>query len=84
MFLASTARIILSVMLVSNSYAHLLLQVDMESTVGVEAFSRIAPAIPTIADVITCFNLFDVLSTSSGGRLSFAVYEKYLVELERL
>ncbi|OAY65842.1 hypothetical protein ACMD2_11219 [Ananas comosus] len=61
-----------------------ILKVDMESTVGVEAFSRIAPAIPTIADVITCFNLFDVLSTSSGGRLSFAVYEKYLVELERV
>lgn len=56
---------------------------DKERTAGIEAFSRIAPAIPTIADVITCFNLFDVLTTSTGGRLTFAVYEKYLGALDR-
>ncbi|XP_008797816.2 uncharacterized protein LOC103712895 [Phoenix dactylifera] len=60
-----------------------LLKVDKESTVGVNAFSRIAPAIPTVADVITCFNLFDVLTTSTGGRLSFAIYDKYLGALDR-
>ncbi|XP_074562385.1 uncharacterized protein LOC141818867, partial [Curcuma longa] len=59
------------------------LKVDKERTAGIEAFSRIAPAIPTIADVITCFNLFDVLTTSTGGRLTFAVYEKYLGALDR-
>ncbi|THU45946.1 hypothetical protein C4D60_Mb02t23320 [Musa balbisiana] len=57
--------------------------VDKERTAGVEAFSRIAPAIPTIADVITCFNLFDKLTTSTGGRLTFAIYEKYLAALDR-
>ncbi|CAL9067709.1 uncharacterized protein LOC135611050 [Musa acuminata AAA Group] len=57
--------------------------VDKERTAGVEAFSRIAPAIPTIADVITCFNLFDKLTNSTGGRLTFAIYEKYLAALDR-
>ena len=57
---------------------------DKESTVGVEAFSRIAPAIPTIADVVTCFNLFDVLTTSTAGQLPFAIYDKYLGALDRL
>lgn len=59
------------------------LKVDKDSTVGMEAFSRIAPAIPTIADVITCSNLFDVLTTSTGGRLSYVVYDKYLGGLDR-
>lgn len=58
-------------------------KVDRDSTVGVEAFSRIAPAMPIIADVITSSNLFDVLTKSTGGRLSFAVYEKYLGGLDR-
>lgn len=58
-------------------------QVGDESTVGGEAFSRIAPAIPTIADVIICDNLFHVLTASTSGRLRFAIYEKYLTSLER-
>lgn len=61
-----------------------LLQVDTENTVGKEAFSRIAPAIPTIADVITSSDLFNVLTASTRDRLSFSVYEKYLCALERL
>ncbi|XP_043716273.1 uncharacterized protein LOC122664496 isoform X2 [Telopea speciosissima] len=60
-----------------------LLTVDEESTVGREAFSRIAPAIPAIGDVVTCDNLFEVLAASTGGRLYFSVYEKYLIGLER-
>ncbi|XP_058087411.1 uncharacterized protein LOC131234498 isoform X2 [Magnolia sinica] len=60
-----------------------ILKIDAESTVGGEAFSRIAPAIPTIADVVTSTHLFDVLTDSTGGRLSFSVYEKYLAGLER-
>jgi len=59
------------------------LQVEVDSTVSLEAFTRIEPAIPIIADVVTCANLFDVLSCSTGGRLSFSVYEKYLSELDR-
>ncbi|ONK81490.1 uncharacterized protein A4U43_C01F29680 [Asparagus officinalis] len=59
------------------------IKVDRDSTVGIEAFSRIAPAIPIIADVITCSNLFDVLTHSTGGRLSFTVYDKYLGGLDR-
>lgn len=60
-----------------------LLKFDAESTVGREAFSRIAPAVPTAADVVTSSDLFDMLTDSNGGRLSFSVYEKYLCALER-
>ncbi|KAJ6793413.1 Uncharacterized protein M6B38_236010 [Iris pallida] len=59
------------------------LKIDRDSTVGIEAFSRIAPAIPIMADVITCSNLFDVLTNSSGGQLPFSIYEKYLGGLDR-
>lgn len=59
-------------------------QVDRESAVGVEAFSRIAPAVAIVADVITSTNIFDVLTSSTGGRLVFSVYDKYLMALDRL
>ncbi|XP_059640639.1 uncharacterized protein LOC132282848 [Cornus florida] len=52
-------------------------------TVGVEAFSRIGPAVPIIANVIISDNLFEVLTESTAGRLQFSVYEKYLSGLER-
>ncbi|EER93230.1 hypothetical protein BDA96_01G044600 [Sorghum bicolor] len=68
---------------VPSSSSQLTVKVEVDSTVSLEAFTRIAPAIPTIADVVTCANLFDVLSCSTGGRLSFSVYEKYLSELDR-
>ncbi|MBA0763095.1 hypothetical protein Gotri_012610 [Gossypium trilobum] len=48
----------------------------------IEAFSRIAPAVPIIANVIICENLFEVLTISTGGRLHFSIYEKYLNGLE--
>ncbi|KAI6683405.1 hypothetical protein NL676_029318 [Syzygium grande] len=57
--------------------------VDENVSVGAEAFSRIAPAIPIIANVIICKNLFELLSTSTGGRLQFPVYDKFLSALER-
>lgn len=55
----------------------------MESAVGRDAFCRIAPAIPAVADVVTSDDLFDVLTFSANGRLSFPVYEKYLGGLEK-
>ncbi|KAK8916432.1 hypothetical protein KSP39_PZI023336 [Platanthera zijinensis] len=60
-----------------------LLPVDKDSTVGLDAFLRIAPATPIVADVITCSNIFDVLANPTSGRLSFAVYEKYLGGLDK-
>ncbi|XP_057951907.1 uncharacterized protein LOC131146351 isoform X2 [Malania oleifera] len=60
-----------------------LLTVDEDATVGIEAFSRIAPAVPVIANVIISDNLFEMLTASTGGRLYFSVYEKYLTALER-
>ncbi|XP_057480578.1 uncharacterized protein LOC130767665 isoform X1 [Actinidia eriantha] len=60
-----------------------LLNMDEDVTVGVEAFSRIAPAVPIIANVVIADNLFEVLTASTGGRLQFSVYEKYLSGLER-
>ncbi|XP_006650285.1 uncharacterized protein LOC102700605 [Oryza brachyantha] len=68
---------------VPSSSSQLTVKVEVDSTVSLEAFSRIAPAIPTIADVVTFSNLFDVLSSSSGGRLTFPVYDKYLTGLDR-
>ncbi|XP_022735896.1 uncharacterized protein LOC111289266 [Durio zibethinus] len=61
-----------------------LLNLDDDLSVGVEAFSRIAPAVPIIANVIICENLFEVLTISTGGRLHFSVYDKYLNGLERV
>ncbi|XP_020577161.1 uncharacterized protein LOC110022518 [Phalaenopsis equestris] len=58
-------------------------RVSNDNTVGLDAFLRIAPATPIIADIITCSNIFDVLANPSSGRLSFAAYEKYLGGLDR-
>ncbi|CAN1812992.1 hypothetical protein LINPERHAP1_LOCUS26712 [Linum perenne] len=57
--------------------------VDGDLTVGLEAFSRIAPAVPLIANVVVSENLFQVLTMSSDGRLQFSVFDKYLSGLER-
>lgn len=56
---------------------------DDDVTVGVEAFSRIAPAIPVIANVVVSDKIFEVLAASTSNRLCFSVYDKYLTRLER-
>ncbi|WVZ15735.1 hypothetical protein V8G54_013301 [Vigna mungo] len=58
-------------------------KVDEEVSVGLEAFCRIAPSIPIIADVIISENLFEALCSSTDGRLQFPIYDKYLSGLER-
>ncbi|XP_050237793.1 uncharacterized protein LOC126687308 [Mercurialis annua] len=60
-----------------------LVNVDEDFTAGLEAFSRIAPAVPIIANVVISENLFEVLTMSTGGRLQFSTYDKYLSGLER-
>ncbi|CAD6243354.1 unnamed protein product [Miscanthus lutarioriparius] len=60
----------------------LAVQVDDKKTVGLSAFARIAPSCPIIADLVTVHNLFDTLTSSSGGRLHFLVYGKYLKSLD--
>ncbi|XP_027359440.1 uncharacterized protein LOC113868072 isoform X2 [Abrus precatorius] len=60
-----------------------LINVDEDVSVSLEAFCRIAPAIPIIANVIISEYLFEVLSSSTGGRLQFPIYDKYLTGLER-
>ncbi|KAK1372055.1 DUF639 domain-containing protein [Heracleum sosnowskyi] len=57
--------------------------IDEDATVGLDAFSRIAPAVPIISNVIISENLFEVLTMSTDGRLQFSSYDKYLVGLER-
>ncbi|VFQ87167.1 unnamed protein product [Cuscuta campestris] len=54
-----------------------------DATVGVEAFSRIASAVPIIANVIVSDNIFSVLTSSTDHRLHFSVYDKYLTGMER-
>ncbi|XAR63974.1 hypothetical protein NMG60_11024149 [Bertholletia excelsa] len=58
-------------------------EVDTKETIGPKAFARIAPACAVIADVITVDNLFDALTSSSGHRLHFLIYDKYLLTIER-
>ncbi|GFQ03171.1 hypothetical protein PHJA_002460900 [Phtheirospermum japonicum] len=67
----------------SNS-TKMAVQVDDKKTVGPEAFARIAPACPVIADITTVHNLFDVLTSASGPRLHFLIYNKYLQSLEKV
>ncbi|XP_074344863.1 uncharacterized protein LOC141683948 isoform X2 [Apium graveolens] len=67
----------------SNS-TNMAVQVDDKKTVGQEAFARIAPACTIVADVITVHNLFDALTTSSGHKLHFLIYDKYLRSLEKV
>ncbi|XP_042508412.1 uncharacterized protein LOC122084325 isoform X3 [Macadamia integrifolia] len=67
----------------SNSTS-MAVQVDDKKTVGPEAFARIAPACAVVADVITVQNLFDALTSSSGGLLHFLIYDKYLGSLNKV
>ncbi|XP_073022807.1 uncharacterized protein [Primulina eburnea] len=57
---------------------------DNDATVGIEAFSRIAPAVPIVGNVIVADKIFEVLSDSTSRRLHFSVYDKYLIRLERV
>ncbi|KAL6545489.1 hypothetical protein OROGR_009363 [Orobanche gracilis] len=59
------------------------LNMEDNVTVGIKAFSRIAPAVPLIANVIVSDKIFEVLADSSCNRLHFSVYDKYLLRLER-
>ncbi|XP_022141677.1 uncharacterized protein LOC111011981 isoform X2 [Momordica charantia] len=61
-----------------------LLQFDDKKTVGSEAFARIAPACIALADIITVHNLFDSLTSSSGHRLHFLVFDKYIRSLDKV
>ncbi|GFP94665.1 hypothetical protein PHJA_001610900 [Phtheirospermum japonicum] len=63
----------------SESIPHM----DDDVTVGIQAFSRIAPAVPLIANVIVSDKIFEALADSTSNRLHFSVYDKYLIRLER-
>ncbi|KAM3707032.1 hypothetical protein ACJW31_03G194200 [Castanea mollissima] len=70
--------------LFSSSSTTLAVQVDEKKTVGRVAFARIAPVCSAVADIITVHNLFDALTSSSGYRLHFLVYEKYIRSLDKI
>lgn len=61
-----------------SSPTQMAIQVDGRRTVGPEAFAKIAPACPAMAHPITVRNLFDAITNSTGGRLHFLIYHKYL------
>ncbi|KAG9442009.1 hypothetical protein H6P81_017863 [Aristolochia fimbriata] len=67
----------------SNSMSTAI-QVDKKKTVGPEAFARIAPACPIVADIITVDNLFNALTSASNSQLHFLVYDKYLGNLDKV
>ncbi|XP_020572819.1 uncharacterized protein LOC110019491 isoform X2 [Phalaenopsis equestris] len=66
------------------SATSMAVQVDYKNTVGLEAFAKIAPACPAIADSITVHNLFDALTSSSGRQLHLLIYDKYLKCLNKV
>ncbi|KAB2035731.1 hypothetical protein ES319_D04G173100v1 [Gossypium barbadense] len=67
-----------------SSSISMAVQVDDKKTVGQEAFERIAPVCAVVADIITVHNLFDALTSSSGPRLHFIIYDKYLRSLDKV
>ncbi|KAK1686682.1 hypothetical protein QYE76_047530 [Lolium multiflorum] len=67
-----------------SSPTQMAIQVDGRRTVGPEAFAKIAPACPAVAHPITVRNLFDALTNSTGGRLHFLIYHKYLNSLDKV
>ncbi|XP_062108005.1 uncharacterized protein LOC133818908 [Humulus lupulus] len=67
-----------------SSSTNMAVQVDEEKTVGPEAFARISPACAAVADIITVHNLFDALTASTGHRLHFLVYDKYIRNLDKI
>ncbi len=50
---------------------------------GLDAFVRLAPAIPTVADAITVHGQFDALTASTASHLPFTIYDKYLTEIDK-
>ncbi|CAL9203378.1 uncharacterized protein LOC135631695 [Musa acuminata AAA Group] len=66
------------------SVTRLASQIDGKKTVGLEAFAQIVSACALVADPITVHNLFDALTSSSGGRLHFLIYDKYLKRLYKV
>ncbi|KAH1040239.1 hypothetical protein J1N35_041982 [Gossypium stocksii] len=67
-----------------SSPISMAVQVDDKKTVGREAFERIAPMCAVVADIITVHNLFDALTSTSGPRLHFIIYDKYLRSLDKV
>ncbi|XP_028793538.1 uncharacterized protein LOC114749213 [Neltuma alba] len=67
-----------------SSSTNMALQVDADKTVGPEAFARITPACVLVADIMSVHNLFDALTSSSGHRLHFLVYDKYLSSIDKV
>ncbi|KAL4573509.1 hypothetical protein LXL04_020318 [Taraxacum kok-saghyz] len=59
------------------------IDIDEDASVGIEAFSRIAAAVPIIANVIISDYIFEYLTASTGSRLLFSTFDKYLNGLER-
>ncbi|KAG8043930.1 hypothetical protein GUJ93_ZPchr0458g22838 [Zizania palustris] len=66
------------------SPTQMAIQVDGRRTVGPDAFAKIIPACPAMAHAITVRNLFDALTNSTGGRLHFLIYHKYLKSLDKV
>ncbi|PKA45965.1 hypothetical protein AXF42_Ash019726 [Apostasia shenzhenica] len=66
------------------SATSMAVQVDSKNTVGLEAFAKITPACPAIADSITVHNLFDALTSSTGGQLHLLIFDKYLKCLNKV
>ena len=82
MLLCSTVYTVSKMFLVDDHFTELL-QAEVEQTVGLEAFTRLAPAIPTVADIVTVHPLWEALTNTTGGRLPYQLYDRFLTELDK-
>jgi hypothetical protein len=58
-------------------------QAEVQQTVGMEAFARLAPAIPAVADIVTVHPQWEALTATTGARLPFQLYDRFLTELDK-
>ncbi|KAH7295889.1 hypothetical protein KP509_27G069800 [Ceratopteris richardii] len=57
--------------------------VDVQDTVGVDAFIRVSPFTTIVSDVVNAHVQFDFLTVSTSGRMPFPMYRKYLSAIEK-
>lgn len=60
------------------------IKVGSERAIGKQAFVRLGPAIAGVADPVTVHSQFDALTARTEGRLPFMVYDKYLMEVDKI
>ena len=61
----------------------MILKVDNKPYVGEDAFVWLGSLVPLVADVVNGRFTFETLTASTGNRLHFPAYDKFLKEIEK-